>query len=213
MTKLRPTLILLLLVCSYVLFSNSEKIAKQIAHQFSPVYKPMSKQEILDLYSGYYWEGCSAAERMQLSNTCAWDEMQHKSSVMIVDLTELSRLAKFEEKYINRFAKNTALCIEILLSALWIVIAVQLIRHLRTKHDLSEATTSAFTKTSTALSRIFYKLLSALPVRRLVAQYRVKMAETEHQRIKRLFESGLISETEYQNRKNVLIARVNDNLG
>ncbi|MCC2638432.1 MAG: hypothetical protein K0Q68_2151 [Moraxellaceae bacterium] len=191
---------ILIVVVAIAVSSHSAfvKKTKDIAYSYAPEYTPMSRQEILEIYPGYYWEGCSESYKRDYWGACRFDEMQHESSVAVVTLTEFARRAKFEEEYVNENAEYLEDLADMVFGAVLVVAALLFMRILYVERRSIVGAISAF--------------ISYLPISGIFARGRVKVAELEYRKISRLHESGLISSEEYERRKQILKKIIETNL-
>lgn len=191
-----------LLVAAGVVFAINAAVvdrAEDIAYRFAPTYTPMTREEMLSLYPGYYWEGCTDSERRDPMRSCGFDEMQHESSVMIVDLKEAARRASFEQTYVR---ENESLIKLLANVVLWAVLAFVGIRLAFLAYSSRDS-----------IFGCIKPLIDLLPAKSMLGKLKVKLAEIEHEKIMRLHKNGLLSDEEYERRKGLLREAIEENLG
>ncbi|ESS14736.1 hypothetical protein MOLA814_00297 [Betaproteobacteria bacterium MOLA814] len=176
-----------LIVLQSAIVQNAEKISER----FAPAYTPMTKQEMLKIYSGYFDDRTFGHQEQ-------WEKMRHESLVEIASLTELHRRAVFYKKYVNENTKLIENVTNYTFGFLYFLTALLFIRHL---YGLRYIPLGFIQRNSARFG--FGNVISSIKVR---AQ------ENEYSKIRKLHENGLISDQEFEKRKAVIVRKINENL-
>jgi len=181
------SVLVLLIVLQGAIVQNAEKISER----FSPAYIPMTRQEIVNIYPDYFQDRTFGPDEK-------YDEMMHQSEVRIADLKRLHHRAVFYEKYVNENTKlieNAANYIFVFLYFLIVLLSVRYLYSLRHR-----------------ILGFYQKTGARLGFGVVISKVKVKVAEDEYSKIKRLRENGLISEQEFEKRKIAIAKKINENL-
>lgn len=179
--------LMVLIFLQNVIVQNAEKISER----FAPTYIPMTKQEMLKIYPGYFDDRTFGPQEK-------YHEMMHESEVKVASLKELHRRAVFYEKYVNENTKQIESAANYAFAFLYFLTALWFIRHL---YGLRYILLGFTQRTSARLG--FETVISSV---------KVKAAEIEYSKIRKLHENGLISDREFERRKAVIARKISENL-
>lgn len=179
------------LVALIVLQSAIMQNAEKISERFAPTYTPMTREEMLKLYPGYFDDRTYGPDEK-------YHEMMHESQVKIASLKELHRRAVFYEKYVNENTKLIERTANYIFAFLYLLTTLLFVRYLYgVKHKIL-----GFTQGTVA----------RLGFGTVISSVKVKAAENEYSKIRKLHENGLIPDHEFERRKAVIVKKINENL-